>query len=151
LCDNYPKGKTDNGSKHEVSRRFPWQGERSGKAPSISGREITLSSKIEYLIDELPQASRQRVEEIVTNLEGVLSKIECKFPTEDDDERAYVCLNIPKAKDIIVLIRAWNESDNALKARGGKGKNGVKAINKLLNELKIVFNQIPLVNTGLNK
>jgi hypothetical protein len=111
-----------------------------------------LPSQIENLIDELPQASRQRVEEIVTILEGVLSGIECKFPTEDDDERAYECLNIPEAKEIIVLIRAWNERDSSLKARDRKNsENGVTIINKLAKELKIVFKQIPLVNTGFNQ
>jgi len=111
-----------------------------------------LPSQIENLIDELPQASRQRVEEIVTILEGVLSEIECKFPTEEDDERAYECLNIPEAKDIIVLIRAWNERDNVLNAGDRKNsKGGVTIIDKLSKELKIVFEQIPLVNTGFNQ
>jgi len=116
-------------------------------------KEITLSSEIENLIEELPQGSNQRVEEIVSILEGVLSKIECKFPTENDDV-AYECLNIPRAKDLIVQIRAWNESDNVLKDTDRKRNNsesGVNIINKLSKELKIVFKQIPIVNTDFNQ
>ena len=109
-----------------------------------------MSSEIENLIEQLPQGSNQRVEEIASILEGVLSEIECKFPTENDDERAYECLNVPRAKDLIVLIRAWNESDNVLKASDREVNNresGDDIINKLSKELKIVFKQIPLVNT----
>ena len=74
-----------------------------------------MISEIENLIDELPQASKQRVEEIVTILEGVLSDLECKYPIEDDSDSAYECQNIPKAQELIVLVRAWNESDGELK------------------------------------
>jgi hypothetical protein len=112
-------------------------------------KEITLPSEIESLIEELPQASNRRIEEIVSILEGVLSEVECKLPTENDDERAYECLNIPRAKDIIGLIRTWNERDNILKASDGKGnisENGVVIISKLSEELKIVFKQIPLLS-----
>ncbi len=109
-----------------------------------------MTGKIENLINELPQASNQRVEEIATILEGVLSDIECKFPTEDDSDSAYECQNIPQAKELIVLVRAWNESDEELKTGGRKREDwdsGIKVINKLSKELKTTFHQICLVNT----
>jgi hypothetical protein len=93
-----------------------------------------LNSKIENLIDELPQASNKRVEEIVTILEGVLSDIECNIPIEDDSDRAYKCQNISKAQDILVLIRAWNSKS--------EDRESEIEINKLSNELKITFSQI---------
>lgn len=100
------------------------------------------TSKIENLISELPHSSNQRVEEIVLILEGVLSDIECQFPDEDDTDRAYECQNIPKALDKIALIRAWNARDLGFKESG---------IDKLSEELKIIFEQIPLVNTDFDK
>ena len=104
-----------------------------------------MTGEIENLIDELPQASNQRVEEIAAILEGVLSDIECKYPIEDDSESAYECENIPKAKELIVLVRAWNESDEELKTGGRKREDwdsGIKVINKLSKELKTTFKQI---------
>ena len=109
-----------------------------------------MTGKIENLIDELPQASNKRVEEIATILEGVLSDIECKYPSEDDSDSAYECQNIPEAKELIVLVRAWNESDEELKAGGRKRDDwdsGIKVINKLSTELKTIFSQICLVST----
>ncbi|MBW4055056.1 MAG: hypothetical protein HIU83_06600 [Proteobacteria bacterium] len=97
-----------------------------------------MTSKIENLINELPQASNKRVEEIVAILEGVLSDIECKLPTEDDTDSAYECQNIPKAKNVIALIRAWNARDKKKEV----GESEFKIINKLSKELKISFTQI---------
>ena len=99
-----------------------------------------LTSEIEVLINELPQASNRRVEEIVTILEGVLSDIECNLPIEDDTDSAYECQNIPKAQELFVLIRAWNVRDR---------ESGIKIINNLSKELKTTFNQICLVSTDL--
>jgi D-alanine-D-alanine ligase-like ATP-grasp enzyme len=99
-----------------------------------------LTSEIEVLINELPQASNRRVEEIASILEGVLSDIECDFPVEDDTDSAYECQNIPKAQELIVLIRAWNVRDR---------ESGIKIINTLSEELKTTFNQICLVSTDL--
>jgi len=107
--------------------------------------EIAMTGEIENLIDELPQASNQRVEEIVSILEGVLSDIECNYPIEDDPDSAYECQNIPIAKELIVLVRAWNESDEELKTGDRKREDwesGIKIINKLSKELKTAFNQI---------
>jgi len=102
-----------------------------------------LISEIENLIDELPQASKQRVEEIVTILEGVLSDLECKYPIEDDSDSAYECQNIPKARELIVLVRAWNESDGELKTGDRKREDReIGIINRLTKELKTTFNQI---------
>ena len=120
----------------------------------LQKKEIKLTSEIENLIDELPQASYQRVDEIVLILEGILSEIECKLPTEDDYKKAYECLNISRAKDIIVLIKAWNESNKNLNTNEVVIKNNeidINIINKLAKELKIMFQQIPLVNTAFNK
>jgi hypothetical protein len=110
-----------------------------------------MTSKIESLIDELPGASKQRVEKIVAILEGVLSDVECKYPAEDDTDLAYECQCIPKAQDVIALIRAWNvrdleqnEGGGDLKRRDGNGKHGESEINTLSEELKIIFKQIPL-------
>ena len=105
--------------------------------------EITMTGKIKNLIDELPQASNQRVEEIATILESVLSDIECKFPSEDDSDSAYECQNIPKAKELIVLVRAWNESNGELKTGDRKREDRESGIiNRLSKELKTTFNQI---------
>jgi hypothetical protein len=107
--------------------------------------EITMTVEIENLIDELPQASNRRVEEIAAILEGVLSDIECNSPTEDNADSAYECQNIPKAQELIVLVRAWNESDEELKTGDRKREDwesGIKIINKLSKELKTAFNQI---------
>jgi hypothetical protein len=105
--------------------------------------EVTMTGEINNVIDELPQASKQRVEEIVTILEGVLSDIECKYPIEDDSESAYECENIPKAKELIVLVRAWEIRAGELKAGDKKGKDRERRkINKLSKELKITFSQI---------
>jgi hypothetical protein len=102
-----------------------------------------MTGEIENLIDELPQASNQRVEEIATILEGVLSDIECKFPTEDDSDSAYECQNIPKAKELIVLVRAWEVRVGELKAGDNKGKDRERRkINKLSKKLKLTFSQI---------
>lgn len=104
-----------------------------------------MTGEIENLIDELPQASMQRVEEIVKILEGVLSEKECKFPSEDDADTAYECQSIPKAKELIVLVRAWNESDRELKIGDRKrddSESGIKMLDKLSMELKTAFNQI---------
>ena len=106
---------------------------------------ITVTGKIGNLIDELAQASNRRVEEIATILEGVISDIECKFPTEDDTNSAYECLNIPKAKELIMLVRAWNARDIKRENR----ESGIKTINELSKDLKTTFNQICLVNTDL--
>ena len=106
-----------------------------------------MTGEIENLIDELPQASNRRVEEIATILEGVLSDIECKYPIEDDSDSAYECQNIPKAKELIMLVRAWNESDGELKT--GDRKSEIEMIHKLSKELKTTFNQICLVSTDL--
>lgn len=109
-----------------------------------------MTIEIENIIDELPQASNRRIEEIVTVLEGVLSDIECKFPGEDDTERAYECENIPKAQELLVLVRAWNESNEELKAGDRKREDwesGMKVIHKLSKELKTTFHQIGLVST----
>jgi hypothetical protein len=105
--------------------------------------EVAMTGEIENLIDELPQASNQRVEEIVTIFEGVLSDIECKYPIEDDTDSAYECQNIPKARELIVLVRAWNESDRELKA-GDRTREDRESgvINGLSKELKTTFNQI---------
>jgi len=100
-----------------------------------------LTSEIENLIEELPQASIKRVEEIVTILEGVLSDVECKFPSEDDTDTAYECQIIPDALEKIALIRTWNASGIESKERE------IKTINRLATELNILFKQIPLVNT----
>ncbi len=97
-----------------------------------------MTREIENLIDELPQASNKRVEEIVAILEGVLSDIECKLPTEDDTDSAYECQNIPKAKNVIALIRTWNARDKKKEV----GESEFKIINKLSKELKITFTQI---------
>lgn len=102
-----------------------------------------MISEIENLIDELPQASKQRVEEIVTILEGVLSDLECKYPIEDDSDSAYECQNIPKAQELIVLVRAWNESDGELKTGDRKKEDReIGIMNRLSKELKTTFNQI---------
>lgn len=111
-----------------------------------------MTNEIENIIDELPQASNRRVEEIVTILEGVLSDIECKFPSEDDNDSAYECENVPKAQGLLVLVRAWNESDEELKAGDRKREDwdsGMKVIHKLSKELKTTFHQIGLVSTDL--
>ena len=111
-----------------------------------------MTGEIENLIDEFPQASNQRVEEIATILEGVLSDIECKYPTEEDTDSAYECQNIPKAKELIVLVRAWNEIDEELKTVDRKREdweNGIQIINKLSEELKTTFHQICLVSADL--
>lgn len=111
-----------------------------------------MTGKIENLIDELPQASNRRVEEIVAILEGVLSGIECKFPSEDDSDSAYECQNIPEARELLVLVRAWNESDEELKTGGRKRvdwDSGIKVINKLSTELKTIFSQICRVSAEL--
>jgi hypothetical protein len=109
-----------------------------------------MTGEIENLIDELPQASNQRVEEIATILEDVLSDIECKFPSEDDTDSAYECQNIPKAKELIVLVRAWNVSDEELKTGDRKREDRERGIiNRLSKELKTTFNQICLVSTDL--
>jgi hypothetical protein len=111
---------------------------------------ITMTGEIENLIDEFPQASNRRVEEIATRLEGVLSDIECKFPTEDDTDSAYECQNIPKAKELIVRVRAWNENDGELKTGDRKSENRESGvINGLSKELKTTFNQICRVSTDL--
>jgi len=102
-----------------------------------------MTGEIENLIDELPQSSNRRVVEIATILEGVLSDIECKFPTEDDTDSAYECQNIPKARELIVLVRAWNESDGELKTGDRKREDReIGIINRLTKELKTTFNQI---------
>ena len=104
-----------------------------------------MTGEIENLIDELPQASNRRVEEIVSILEGVLSDIECNYPIEDDSDSAYECQNIPIAKELIVLVRAWNESDGDLKTGGRKREDwdsGIKIITKLSKDLKTTFKQI---------
>jgi hypothetical protein len=102
-----------------------------------------MTGEIENLIDELPQSSNRRVEEIATILEGVLSDIECKFPTEDDTDSAYECQNIPKAQELIVLVRAWNESDGELKTGDRKKEDReIGIMNRLSKELKTTFNQI---------
>ena len=106
-----------------------------------------MTGEIENLIDELPQASNRRVEEIAAILEGVLSDIECKSPTEDAAESAYECQDIPKAQELIELIREWNvreidlnESDGELKT--GDRKSEIEMIHKLSKELKTTFSQI---------
>ena len=104
-----------------------------------------MTGEIENLIDELSQAPNRRVEEIAAILEGVLSDIECRFPIEDDSDSAYECENIPKARELLVLVRAWNESDEELKAGDRKREDwdsGIKVIHKLSKELKATFNQI---------
>ena len=111
-----------------------------------------MTGEIENLIDELPHASNQRVEEIASILEGVLSDIECKYPIEDDSDSAYECENIPIAKELLVLVRAWNESDEELKTGDRKREDwdsGIKIINKLSKDLKTTFHQICLVSTDL--
>lgn len=104
-----------------------------------------MTSKIENIIDELPRASNRRVEEIVSILEGALSNIECKYPIEDDTGSAYECQNIPKAEEIIVLIRAWNERYGELMAGDRKSEDReseISIINSLSKELKTTFKQI---------
>lgn len=104
-----------------------------------------MTGEMENLIDELPKASNRRVEEIVTFLDGVLSDIECRFPSEDDSDSAYECENIPKARELLVLVRAWNESEGELKAGDGTREHwdrGSKEMNTSLKELKIIFNQL---------
>ena len=111
-----------------------------------------MTGEIENLIDEFPQASNRRVEVIAAILEGVLSDIECNFPSEDDTDSAYECQNIPVARELIVLVRAWNESDEELKTIDRKREDwdsGIKVLNKLSKELKTTFNQIRLVSTDL--
>ncbi|MGC2063719.1 MAG: hypothetical protein WA610_12135 [Thermodesulfovibrionales bacterium] len=102
-----------------------------------------MTGEIENLINELPHASGLRVDEIVSILEGVLHDIECRFPVEDDSDSAYECQNIPKAKELITLVRAWKVSDGELNTgdRKGKDREHMK-INKLSKELKITFSQI---------
>ncbi len=104
-----------------------------------------MTGKIENLIDELPQASNRRAEEIASILEGVLSDIECRLPTEDDTNSAYECENIPKARELLVLVRAWIKSDGELKT-GNMAReawdSGIKVIHTLSKELKTTFNQI---------
>ena len=97
-----------------------------------------MTSEIENLIVELPQASNQRIEEIVTILERVLSNVECNSPNENDADSAYECQNIPIAQEIIELIRAWNVRDRERDDR----ESEIKMINKLSKELKTAFNQI---------
>ncbi|MDD2582293.1 MAG: hypothetical protein PHR66_09905 [Desulfuromonadaceae bacterium] len=104
-----------------------------------------MTGEIENLIDELPHASSRRVEEIASILEGVLSDIECNYPIEDDSDTAYECQNIPIAKELISLVRAWNESDEKLRTEDRKSEDWdrrSKVINKLSKELKTRFNQI---------
>jgi hypothetical protein len=67
-----------------------------------------MTGKINNVINEIPLASRQRIEEILLELENILSDIECNLPTEEDTDEAYVCQNIPKAKGIIESIRTLN-------------------------------------------
>jgi hypothetical protein len=96
-----------------------------------------VTGKIGSIIDELPQASKQRVEEIIVFLEGVLSDIECAFPIEDDSDSAYECANIPKARELIALVSAWNANGEGLKT--GERESGIHNLSK---ELKTTFNQI---------
>jgi hypothetical protein len=96
-----------------------------------------VTGKIGSIIDELPQASKQRVEEIVAFLEDVLSDIECAFPIEDDSDSAYECANIPKARELIARVSAWNANGGELK--GGERERGIHSLSK---ELKSTFNQI---------
>jgi hypothetical protein len=103
--------------------------------------EDAMTNEIENLLHELPQAPRQRVEEIVTIIESVLSEIECKFPTEDDTDIAYECQYILKSKNIILCVREWNARDSKREA----------TIHELSSELMITLNQIPLVSTDLNQ
>jgi len=96
-----------------------------------------VTRKAYDLIKELPQASTERAREILTFLERVLSDIECKLPTEDDYDEAYVCQNIPKAREIIELIRRTNAKDR---------EEGVESVSDILQrlsaELNSVFRQI---------
>lgn len=97
-----------------------------------------MTGEIENLIDEFPQASNRRVEEIASILEGVISDIECRYPSEEDTDSAYECQNIPKARGLIELVRAWN-------VREGEGREG--GINKVSKDLKTTFHQLCLVST----
>jgi len=115
------------------------------RAEIRSETEIMMTSKIENIIDELPHASNRRVEEIVSILESALSDIECKYPIEDDTDSAYECQNIPKAEEIIVLIRAWNERYGELMTGDRKSEDReseISIINSLSKELKTTFKQI---------
>jgi len=96
-----------------------------------------VTGKIVNIIDELPHASKQRVEEIVALLEGFLSDRECTFPIEDDSDSAYECANIPKARELIARVSAWNANGGELKA--GESESGIHNLSK---ELKATFNQI---------
>jgi hypothetical protein len=105
--------------------------------------EIAMIGKIKNLIDELPQASNRRVEEIASILEDVLSDIECKYPIEDDSDSAYECQNIPKAKELIMLVRTWNGSNGELMTGDRERKSRESGvIHRLSKELHTTFNQI---------
>jgi hypothetical protein len=96
-----------------------------------------VNGKICDLIEELPQASKQRVVDILTFTEGALSDVECNLPTEDDNDEAYACQNVSKANEIIESIRTLNVEGSA---------EGVAStshmIIKLSAELNSVFHQI---------
>lgn len=102
-----------------------------------------MTNDIENLIDELCHGSNRRVEEIVTILDGSLSDIKCNFPTEDDIDSAYECQNIPKAEELIDLIKAWNARNRT----GEERESSNMTINNLSRELKTTFKQISLVNS----
>ncbi len=97
---------------------------------------MQLTDGIENLINELPQASSQRIEEIVSILEDALSDVECKYPTEDDTNEAYECQYIPQALHLIAQIKEWNKSKN----------ERIETLCELSDDLKTILEQIPIVN-----
>jgi len=97
-----------------------------------------VSNTTRDLIEELPHASTQRVEEILTFLEDVLSAVPCKLPTEEDSDEAYECQNIPRTKEIMLLVRKMTAEDGEVDNIKGK----TKAISALSTELISHFSQI---------
>ena len=96
-----------------------------------------MTGKINDVINELPLASTQRIEEILIVLENILSDIECNMPTEEDTDEAYVCQNIPKAKGIIESIRTINSQ-----VTGEDVESTANIVKSLSAELNSVFCQI---------
>ena len=88
-----------------------------------------LICEIEELIKELYQASKSRVQEIISLLEGELSRREIESPAKDMAEwakeegveaeedaldNAHECQHIPKAREILSKIRQMSESELSL-------------------------------------
>ncbi len=100
-----------------------------------------MTSKIEELIDELGYADQRRIAEITTQLEGVITGIECKLPSEDDAGSSYECQNIPQAREVLRRIIARSTSNSA---RDNASEQEPASLNDLTENLKRLIRQIPL-------